>query len=212
MTRNVLILSFSLAAIALACSSNDDATPGASSSGSSGSLGSSGTAPTGSGFKSCSSAGSGAQSRCTEAEMKPYNDCVQEKCSPQYEKCYGPDYKKGVFSGPCGTFITCIQKCDCSDLSCVQKCVTDTSSDACSACSKDLESCGETCTEPECAKTTPDAGTAGGKTCADLTACCDAITDADQKTACNQAKTGAGSNDSMCSLYYTGFKAGGLCP
>jgi hypothetical protein len=50
------------------------------------------------------------------------------------------------------------------------------------------------------------AAPAGGKTCADLSVCCAAMTDEEKKNTCKQALDLAGNNDVSCGAMY-----GGLC-
>ena len=215
MTRNIFIVGFAagILGLAVACSDSDEGSSSGgnnagTSSGASGTPGSSGTSgspgSSGTGFKNCSVTSG---TTCTEADLKPYADCLKEKCDATYKKCYGADYESGSFTGPCGTFLACTQKCDCNDTQCVLACKMD---DACQACAGEIGTCTDACSsaEPECSKN----GSSGGedKTCADLQACCDAIADADQKAGCQAAKDTANGDDAQCSQLYTGFKA--LCP
>ena len=213
MIRKVVVaLSTSAVALVIACSSDNTSSgsgtssSGASSTSSSGSSGS-GTA---SGFKQCST-GSSSSSKCTEAEFKPYTDCYSNNCDTKYKECFGADYKSGTFSGACGTWVTCTQKCDCSAsnyASCITACTQDS---ACTECSKGFLACGNGCTLPACATGgTPDGGGGGGATCADLTACCAKLSGAD-KSSCDAAKNAAGGADAVCGPLYTSlYKA--KCP
>ncbi len=209
MARKFFLVGFvaGIVGLALACSNSDDgSSSGGNNNGTSG--GTSGTSGTSGGNGSFKNCGITSGTSCTEAELKPYNDCVLDKCDTGYKKCYGDGYRNGSFGGPCGTWMACVQKCDCNDTSCILGCKLD---DACSACVDETSSCGDSCTEPECAKGTPDGGNTGNATCADLQACCDAVADEDQKAGCQQAKDAANGNDATCAQYYTGFKAAGLC-
>jgi len=205
MTRKILIFGFaaSIVGLSLACSNSDE---GSSSGGTGNGTGNgSGNGNGNSTFKTCSDT---TGTSCTEAEMKPYSDCLMDKCDTSYKKCYGDGYKSGSFSGPCGTFITCLQKCDCTDTQCILACKPD---EACSTCSEEMQTCAGSCTEPECSKIGNDAGDTANATCADLQACCDSVADPDQKEGCQQAKDAANDDDAACSSYYSAFKTAGLC-
>jgi hypothetical protein len=216
MTRTtILVFAFSLGAVALSIACSDDDSTNNSSSGgtSSGGTSSGGTSgasggTSGSTFKSCSTgASSSGTSSCSEAEFKPYSDCYQEKCEPAFAECYGASYKTGTFSGACGAFITCTQKCACNDLSCYQSC---TQSEECKTCSQKFVSCGSSCQLPACATGGTDAGGGGGgKTCADLLACCNKLADA-EKTQCTQTHSAAGGNNTACNAIFSGYAS--KCP
>lgn len=157
----------------------------------------------GSGFKDCSGGnGSGEESKCTQQELQAYSSCISTNCDSTYKECYGDDYKSGSFSGACGDYIGCINACACSDVSCYQKCPQPSA--ACTSCSEKLSTCSQKCTVPDCMKPDIDSGTGNGKTCADLSTCCEGIEDADMKSACEQAA--AGGNETVCSSLY-----GSLC-
>lgn len=216
--RTILILGFAVGAVTLglACSdssSNNNASSsgssGTTSGGTSGSTGSSGS------FSTCQGQAGGTsgtgESKCTDAELKTYNDCVLAKCDAKYKECYGPDYKSGKLSGACGTWVTCTQKCPCTDAQCMMNCPMD---DACTSCAVGAGSCANACPLPECAKTsTPppsgDSGTSAG-TCADLKACCDKMAAGQLKDSCNQAHDSASGNDATCGQVYSGLKS--FCP
>lgn len=215
MTRKIFIFGFAagIVGLALACSSESSSSGGngnGTSSGTSGSEGSSGTSGSnggnGSGFKNC---GVTSGTSCTEAEMKPYSDCLTDKCDTGYKKCYGDGYKSGTFSGPCGTWMACVQKCDCNDTSCILACKPD---EACQACSTEISTCGDSCTEPECSKQgVPDGGNNANATCADLQACCDSMAAGEQKDGCQSALDDANDDDTKCAPYYNAFKTAGFC-
>jgi hypothetical protein len=209
MTRTIVIgIATGAIALIIACSSDNSN----SSGGSSGSTSSSGGSGSATGFKSCNTSSSSGTSTCTEAELKPYGDCVQTACDSKYKECYGPDYKSGTFSGACGTYITCTQKCDCNAAnysSCVSACVLDS---ACGECSKGFLGCIQTCTLPACATAGSSSGTSGSTgtaTCATLQTCCDKLTGS-AKTQCDSAKSQAAGNDQICSAYYQAYKS--QCP
>lgn len=194
--------------VVAACSSTTTST--GSSSGSTGSSGTSGTGTSGSSgdsssFKSCNE--DTPSTTCTQAELQPYDDCLLNACEADYEKCYGSNFKSGTFDGPCGTFITCQQKCACGDTMCLTACGEPDM--ACSACIEDAAGCGNSCTAPACldqgsSGSSGSSGSGGTHTCADLQPCCDAQTDADTKSACDQVVSSA--MDASCSAYYTALK------
>ncbi|MCA9584394.1 MAG: hypothetical protein KC657_03455 [Myxococcales bacterium] len=212
---------FAAVALVAACSSSstNDGTSssGGASSGSSGaSSGSSGASSSGSSGASSGSSGSSgpkycAGGTCTEAEGKPYADCVIGKCDTQYQECYGPGYKTGTYGGSCGPYLTCVQKCACDDTACFQACGAPQGD--CQTCLQKVSTCvqGSGCQAPACASVQPDAGGGGGKTCADLAACCAKIADNTKKTQCqgtyDQVKA---SGDATCNLVYTQYAAD--CP
>jgi hypothetical protein len=214
--RTVLILGFTAGAmaLALACSESNSGTNNGASSGASGTNSSGGTSGTsgassssGSGFRACSIAGAKA-SKCTDAEIKAYDDCIATKCDAKYKECYGADYKSGAFSGPCGTWISCTQKCACDDTQCMLKCPMD---NTCTTCASGVGSCSDDCTVPECLKpsasSSGDGGNTSGGTCADLKACCDKMPAGQVKDACVQGETNAAGDDATCGQYYSGFKS-----
>jgi hypothetical protein len=205
MTRNIFIIGLSAGAVALAlaCSDNTDATPASASEGPSSSSGGSSGSSGGSGFKDCGgSSGTPGTETCTEAEMKPYVECVTAQCDPKYKECYGPNYQTGSFSGPCGSYIECTQKCECNDTACIMACKTDA---ACATCLERASSCSQGCSLPACASGS------GKANCETLQACCDAAA-ADKKDGCLAAKDNAAGDDERCGAYYHGFKGAGLCP
>ena len=215
MTRKIFFvgLAAGLVGLALACSNSDEgSSSGGNNSGtSSGASGTSGSQSSGSSgdskFKNC---GITSGTSCTEAELKPYSDCVLEKCDTGYKQCYGDDYKNGNFGGACGTWMACTQKCDCKDTACILACPLD---DACKTCSEQIASCGESCTEPECSKQGTPKPDAGGNnpnaTCADLQTCCDGMPAGEQKDGCNEVAQGG--DDASCGPVYNGLKTAGLC-
>lgn len=214
--RMKLMLGFVTGAVmlALACSESSDnnsSSGGTSSGGASGnnaSGGASGSSGQSTAFKDCSQQQSGGT--CTEAEYKPFSDCLLTNCESAYVECFGPDYRNGNFSGPCGEYIGCIQKCDCNDNACVLECVKNMGEE-CQACTPKFSTCQKSCESslPECAKQ-QDNVDAGTKTCADLKACCDKMEAGQTKDACNNAHQNAGGNDATCNGYYIGFQI--YCP
>jgi hypothetical protein len=214
MLRNIVIgITTGAVALVIACSSDNTNSSGTSSGGTSAS--SSGTSGSGTTFKSCNSSGAKV-GECTEADLKPYSDCFNTKCESKYKECYGPNYLSGSFSGACGTYITCTQKCDCAAsnyASCVQACVQDS---ACTECAKGFVTCTNGCTLPACATAGTSSGTSGtsgspsGATCATLQACCDKLAGS-AKTGCESAKNAAsGSDATWGGIYDALYKA--QCP
>ena len=215
MTRKIFFVGFAagIVGLALACSNSDEGSSSGgnnngNSSGASGTSGGQSSGSSSSKFKNCDITGG---TTCTEAELKPYSDCVLEKCDTSYKQCYGDDYRNGNFSGPCGTWMACVQKCDCTDTACVLACKLD---EACKTCSEDaqVETCGESCIEPECSKQgtpKPDGGNNPNATCADLQGCCDGMPAGEQKDGCNSVAQGG--DDANCGTAYNAMKSAGLC-
>jgi hypothetical protein len=141
--------------------------------------------------------------------MKPYSDCVLEKCESKYTECYGANWKTGTFAGPCGSYMTCINACACDDVACYGKCAQPTRE--CSTCLQGATSCASSCTAPACASAGTSSGGGGDgttKTCAQLQACCNAKADADAKAQCLQTYDGLKDNgDTGCNALY-----GTMCP
>lgn len=219
-TRIVLGMSFASAGLALvlACSGTSTGTTGGDGGTSGGTSGASGgtSGSSGSAVKNCSTGST--TSKCSAAEIQPYTDCIQSKCDSVYSMCYGAGYKTGSFSGPCGTYITCSNACDCTDTACRSKCTLDPT---CTSCISMFSSCSEGCTIPACATSGGTSGTSGGtsgasggtsgtsgttgKTCADFAACCAAKTGTAQ-TQCNQAYDAIKANgDATCNAAYSSY-------
>jgi len=141
---------------------------------------------------------------CSEAEIKAYASCVEDACEDKYVECYGPSYKQGKFAGPCGDYMACTSKCECDDTACTSACEL---SSACTNCMAGFASCSVSClSDLECA------GIGGsGKTCSDLLACCNSLSDADLKDDCTMthgALSGVGAyGDIAC-----GGVIGEYCP
>jgi hypothetical protein len=132
---------------------------------------------------------------------------LQSKCEPTFKECYGDGYLQGSFTGPCGTLVSCTQKCNCTDQACISKCTPD---QACVDCTKKLATCARECTVPACAYAGTGGGDAGDGTCADLQACCDKITNADFKKSCTDTHAGLSGNDQACSSVLNAYKS--QCP
>ena len=199
----------SLLAVA-ACSSSTTGT--GSSSGTTGDGGASSSSSGSSGTSSSSSGGpkqcAASTSTCTEAEQKPYTDCIQSKCDSTFKTCYGSNFQSGTYDGTCGTYLTCTQACACGDTACLSKCTLD---DACKNCLfPAFQTCSGMCETPACysAGSSGSSGTSGSSgsaahTCADLQACCDAEADPNKKSACDMVLSQAAGSDATCSTYYT---------
>jgi hypothetical protein len=171
---------------------------------------------------------------CTQAEINTYNTCVQNACNSEFVTCYGPSYKSGTFSGVCASYMQCQNACACTDTACRSACVIPA---GCTSCLTAIGTCsvGSGCTIPACLSGGGfdggipgldggfpglDGGLpgfdgslpfdAGNFTCADLTACCNAITDAQQKQGCQAVVTV--NNNQICSATLGTYKMGGICP
>lgn len=146
----------------------------------------------------CRSASSTMGTTCTQAEQDAYSNCFATACDPTFQMCYGPGFKNGQFSGPCGTYEACASKCACNDTACVSACGT--APTECSTCVAGLLSCAFTCPLPACATAGLGGsfggfggsfgglgGSSGSGTClADALACCNRAAGANQ-TSCNTA-------------------------
>lgn len=158
---------------------DDDGTPDAGGSGA---------------FRQCAGGGS---TTCTKAELDSYGSCIMNACKVTYAECYGPNFDKGQFAGACGPTIACFNACECGDVACYSKCPAP--SDACTACMEKVADCSSTCQAPACLEENPGGG---GKTCADLSACC-ATKTGDDKETCTMALGAANGNDAACGGLYT---------
>ena len=157
----------------------------------------------GGGIKICPKDG---QSTCSQSALASYNDCVGNACAAGYAQCFGAGYKSGSYSGPCGSYISCAQACACDDSACSKACAKKLDS-ACVTCVGQFEDCDNSCPKPECmtASSSSSSSSSGtttvAKTCADLQACCRALSGSDQ-TSCNSLVTAANNNPSACNSYY----------
>jgi formylglycine-generating enzyme required for sulfatase activity len=61
-----------------------------------------------------------------------YEGCVVDHCTSELAGCYGPDWRRGKFGGPCESYATCRSQCEC-DLACITACDAKRPA-ACSAC------------------------------------------------------------------------------
>mgnify|MGYP005813752417 CR=1 FL=1 len=86
--------------------------------------------------------------------------------------------------------MACTSKCDCEDAACTSACEL---SSECQTCMGGFASCSLSClSDLECA----GLGGISGKTCTDLLACCNSLSDAEEKDQCTMdhdalAATGA---------------------
>jgi hypothetical protein len=161
---------------------------------------------------------------CTQAELNAYSNCLQNACNSQYVTCFGPSYKQGVPGGTCSSYAQCQNACGCTDAACRNACTVPA---ACMTCLSTIATCslGANCTIPPCALGDASIPTfdgnipgldggfpfdAGNATCADLTSCCNAITEANTKMACQQV-VATGQNQ-VCSASLGTFRSAGLCP
>ena len=204
---------FVASAALLACGSSTDgggaagasnSNSGASSSSAGKGSGGSPAANGGSGGSTSSQAGgpTGSGGQCDSVTMDPSDGmcpagvtCVETKCQSQFDASTSP-------TGPCGSYVQCRDACKC-DQTCVGQCPQTSECEAALRASA-------TCVQTNCLNailSCVGAGTGGtggsAKTCADLSACCATLTDAEKKIECTQAA--AFNVDALCSLAYSGF-------
>src|SRR5262245_18095571 len=76
-------------------------------------------------------------------------DCLAASCEAPTTACFGPDWREGVFAGPCGAYLECF--CGCSDdaASCSAQCAGE-SSPECTSC---LTGAYASCIESSCSGT-----------------------------------------------------------
>lgn len=151
---------------------------------------------------------SGGMSSCTPQEEADYNNCLQGACVAERKKCWGDNWESGTYAGLCGASQKCVIDCDC-DINCITKCPLPTME--CTNCYMELSTCStKACPTPACFTAgatggdgTGGTGATGGKTCADLKACCDALAAGMEKDTCNQYLSAAMPNgDVACSGAY----------
>lgn len=192
-TYTLAAVSFILAAsVANGCTSSTDGTSsGSSSGGSSGASGASGSSS--GGIKQCPA--QGGQTDCPQSELDAYAKCATDNCDAEFKECYGSGYQSGSFGGPCGSFISCTNACECDDTACRQKCTTDA---ACNTCNQKLGQCITSKCKLPCQGET--------KTCDDLAACCAKLTDATKKSTCQGSYDAVKANgDVGCNSVYQGY-------
>lgn len=134
-------------------------------------------------------------SPCT-ADTSAYEQCLIGKCDGELSACYGPSYKSGSFSGPCGEYTNCILACPCDTAynSCMMQCYPK-ATQACADCGKQVTACinASGCQSP----CSGDAGSAGGGagqggsagasgtvTCAQLAECCQSLPEGQARDGC----------------------------
>ena len=183
-----------------ASNSNSGASSNSAGATSSAGKGNGGSPATNGGSGGSTSTGSGGQ--CDSVTMDPSDGmcpagvtCLQTKCQSQFDAATSP-------TGPCGSYVQCADACKC-DQTCVGQCPQT------SECKAALQA-SATCLQTNCLNailSCVGAGTGGtggsAKTCADLSACCATLTDAEKKIECTQAA--AFNVDALCSLAYSGF-------
>lgn len=143
---------------------------------------------------------------CSDEELAPYRACVGAKCDEAYKACFGPDWKRGTFSGACGTYIGCLNECECSDLECRMSCVRD---QACTECLQGA-TCSDACELPRCAGTAP----ADDESCGALAACCEALSSESDPIYKDQCESGVRVADGdlvKCASILHSFRSNGLC-
>jgi hypothetical protein len=132
----------------VACGGSSTKGAGGTSGGSGGKSGAGGTSGGIPKTLACRSSSSTMGTTCTQAELDGYSACFATACDPTFQMCYGPGYKSGQYSGPCGTYETCASKCACNDTACTSACGT-TPTD-CTSCLAGLLSCAFSCPLPAC--------------------------------------------------------------
>lgn len=153
-------------------------------------------------------------SSCTDqAAVNAYSACIQGACAAEYKQCLGPDWESGTFGGDCKDLMECASQCTDCDQSCIDACTGKYLAGACQGCfTGPLASCavgaitGGTCQIP-CG---PDLGGTSGA-CADLEACCNSLSAAEQTSCLStyaQLKVGG---DIACSAALSGYKSSGQC-
>jgi hypothetical protein len=134
---------------------------------------------------------------------------VNTACSTQIKQCYGPDFQSGTFAGDCGNYITCYQKCACTDTACQQACTTGADTKPTAACGTCLSDYGKCTAKAAC--TVPKCMLPNGGDCATLNTCCGKITDATKKSICTATYNAIkDSGDIACDAAYGSQKAN--CP
>jgi hypothetical protein len=127
-------------------------------------------------------------------------DCIQTKCKSQLDAATST-------TGACASYVQCANACGCDDDACVSQC---TQSATCQASLQAYLTCAQSSCITEvfsCLGTgaggSGGAGAGSGKTCADLSTCCAALTDATEKMGCTTLVTL--NSDAFCDLAYANF-------
>lgn len=153
--------------------------------------------------------------------LDPYVACVRAHCDPPLSACFGSRYAEDDFTGgTCGDYASCsVASAD----PCHTTCAPDS---ACQTCIGGLVTClnGSTCSVPLCTGGpssadaggpvgSSDGGTAISGTCADLAACCAAMTDTSFRDSCNQTLSDARARggDAVCAVVYSTYRSAGAC-
>jgi hypothetical protein len=165
---------------------------------------------------------------CTQDEVDGYTSCLNDACSDTNITCFGPNYQKGKFKGPCAGYLSCTSACDCGDETCIAACRP---SSVCLTCLSSTAACGAGCFEAlSCARPadggqpvdagiptpavdagnpldiTGDLGLDSTKSCDDLLNCCEKLTGPEQ-SACSalhaQAATMGSSGQLACSSAFS---------
>jgi hypothetical protein len=177
-----------------------------------------------------SGGGGGGAGACTKAETDAYYACAATKCAPAFAPCIGASFgSNGQIGGTCGPYLNCVNACACGDFNCQLACGNALECLSCLGNASNM--CQASCSAPACL-TGPDAGVpsfdgnftfpdvsfsipdlgASGGTCADLKACCDAMTDASGKSDCNSAYGFVkDQGDSACGSLLSSYRSNGTC-
>jgi hypothetical protein len=176
----------------------------------------------------------GSTGTCTQAELDTYDNCIASQCGSTLATCYGSGYQSGSFSGPCGTYGSCVSKCSCTDTACKTACGQPSS--ACQSCLTPYTACifSASCTIPACllsgGGTGGTSGGAGGRTggaggftgslggstgtagtCADLLACCNAANATLKPSCMTEYNTVVSMGDATCGQLLSVIKST-FCP
>jgi hypothetical protein len=150
--------------------------------------------------------------------INAYAACVQNACGSALAQCFGPNNERSDFTGgSCSDYAGCVTAA-------VDHCHNGcTPSADCGACLGTLSACvqGSPCTAPRCTGgsgtgdggSPRDGGTQISGTCADLEACCAAISDQTSRDACNStlADARARAGDADCAIVFSTYRSAGIC-
>jgi hypothetical protein len=136
--------------------------------------------------------GSTSASPCARPQ---FEDCARMRCPSQLTTCYGADWQKGTFAGPCTDYATCASKCSCDDSFCLASCKV---SGECETCKGSVKTCSASCNgyAVGCGITQP----AFDHTCEELSACCSRLTSTQQKF-CDLSVTKK--DEAQCAVSFT---------
>jgi hypothetical protein len=154
-----------------------------------------------------------------------YVTCLAGRCDAQLKACYGADYAKGKYAGPCGDLMNCEMKCPCDATkdACEATCYSQNGNSvtACLSCTTTAATCitGSGCAEPVCTPTSTttttltSTSTATGTGCAAALACCQSLAASLGATAVQQCQAAvAGQTDAACAQAIATYKSLGVCP